>query len=243
MEMFFSQSQARVVQLHTKLNQCRKEDNTGQVYLDEIKSLSDEMAAAGKPLDTLDVISHILSSLDDEYDGFVAAITALIKVEKNVSLSDIYSHFMSYEARMESRKSGDGSSVNTVTRGGRGGGRGRLDHQDQYRDCRYEYDQRNNYERGSYDRNNYDQRNGGCGRYGGGHGNGGRNPQGNRPNYGPRTNDTCQICGKVGHIALNCWKRLQKNYRGPEKSVGAAYGFYGVDTNWYTDFGATDHIT
>jgi hypothetical protein len=49
------------------------------VYLDDIKGLSDGMAAAGKPLDNLDVISHILSGLDEEYDGFVAAITALIK--------------------------------------------------------------------------------------------------------------------------------------------------------------------
>jgi hypothetical protein len=91
MEMFASQSQARVVQLRTRLNQRRKENKSGQVYLDEIKGLSDEMAAAGKPLDNLDVISHILSGLDDEYDGFVAAITALIKAEKHVSLSDVYS--------------------------------------------------------------------------------------------------------------------------------------------------------
>jgi hypothetical protein len=79
MEIFASQSQARVVQLRTRLNQCRKEDKTGQAYLDEIKGLSDEMAAASKPLDNLDVISHILLGLDEEYDGFVAAITALIK--------------------------------------------------------------------------------------------------------------------------------------------------------------------
>jgi hypothetical protein len=102
-EMFASQSQARVVYLRTRLNQCRKEDKTGQAYLDEIKGLSDEMAAAGKPLDNLDVISHILSGLDEEYDGFVAAITALIKAEKTVSLSDVYSQFMSYDAWMESR--------------------------------------------------------------------------------------------------------------------------------------------
>jgi hypothetical protein len=241
-EMFASQSQARVVQLRTRLNQYRKENKTGQVYLDEIKGLYDEMAAAGKPLDNLDVISHILSGLDEEYDGFVAAITALIKTEKNVSLSDVYSQFMSYEARMESRKSIDGSSVNTATRGGRGGGRGRGDHQDQYRDRRYEYEQHNTYGHGGYDRN-YDQRNGSHGGYGGGRGNGGRNPQGNHPNYGPRTGETCQICGKVGHITVNYWKRHQKNYRGPEKSAGAAYGSYGVDTNWYTDSGATDYIT
>jgi hypothetical protein len=47
----------------------------------------------------------------------------------------------------------------------------------------------------------------------------------------------------IGHTALNCWKRHQKNYRGPEKSAGAAYGSYGVDTNSYTDSGATNHIT
>jgi hypothetical protein len=28
-----------------------------------------------------------------------------------------------------------------------------------------------------------------------------------------------------------------------EKSAGIAYGSYGVETNWYTDSGATDHIT
>jgi histone deacetylase 1/2 len=51
------------------------------------------------------------------------------------------------------------------------------------------------------------------------------------------------VCGKVGHIALNCWKRFQKNYHGPERTAGAAIGSYGIDTNWYADSGATDHIT
>jgi hypothetical protein len=31
----------------TRLNQCRKKNKSGQVYLDEIKGLSDEMVAAG----------------------------------------------------------------------------------------------------------------------------------------------------------------------------------------------------
>jgi hypothetical protein len=109
------------------------------------------MAAAGKPLDNLDVISYILTGLDDEYDGFVAAITALIKVNTNMSLSDVYSQFMLYEAQMESRKSGDGASVNTMTRGGHAGGRGRGKYQDQYRDHRAEYDQHGGYDRGGYE--------------------------------------------------------------------------------------------
>jgi hypothetical protein len=63
MEIFSSQSQARVVQLCTRFNQYRKENKLEQAYLDEINGLSDEMAATGRPLDNLDVISHILSGL------------------------------------------------------------------------------------------------------------------------------------------------------------------------------------
>jgi hypothetical protein len=53
------------------------------------------------------------------------------------------------------------------------------------------------------------------------------------------------VYAKVGHIALNYWKRFNKGYRGPDKSDGAIYGSYsyGVDTNWYIDTGATDHVT
>jgi hypothetical protein len=61
------------------------------LYLDEIKGLYDEMAAASKPLDNLVAISHILLGLDEEYDGFDVAITALIKENNNMSLSDVYS--------------------------------------------------------------------------------------------------------------------------------------------------------
>ncbi|XP_071678378.1 uncharacterized protein [Lolium perenne] len=87
-EMFAAQSESRIVHLRTRLNQCRKEDKTGQAYLDEIKGLADEMAAAGKPMDTVDVISYIIAGLDHEYDGFAAAINALLKAQKNVKLSE-----------------------------------------------------------------------------------------------------------------------------------------------------------
>jgi histone deacetylase 1/2 len=187
-------------------------------------------------LDTVDVISYIIAELDHEYDGFATAINALLKAQKIVKLSEVYSHFMSYESRMEGRNSGDGLSVNSATRGGRGGGRGRGGYQEQYREPeQYRGDQRSYEQRGS---SNY------RGGYRGGRGNGGRNPQGNRP-YGGRSDEICQVCGKTGHTALNCWKRFNKNYRGPEKSAGEAYGngSYGVDTNWYSDSGATDHVT
>jgi hypothetical protein len=94
-EMFLSQSKARVVQLRTQLNKAQKENKTAEVYFNHIKNLADEMAAAGKPLAEDDVISYVLAGLNDEaYNGFVAAITALIKADKYISLSDLYSQLL-----------------------------------------------------------------------------------------------------------------------------------------------------
>jgi hypothetical protein len=83
------------------------------------------MANAGKKLDDEDIISYILAGLDDRYDGFVAAITALIKAEKHVSLGDLYSQFVSYDSRIEGRNSdnesggfGPDPSANAAQRGG-----------------------------------------------------------------------------------------------------------------------------
>lgn len=55
----------------------------------------------------------------------------------------------------------------------------------------------------------------------------------------------CQICKKVGvHTASECWHRFDENFVPEDKSVNIAnYGEYGVDSNWYTDTGASDHVT
>jgi hypothetical protein len=52
-----------------------------------------------------------------------------------------------------------------------------------------------------------------------------------------------QLCGKKGHTVLKCLKQFDQNYTGEEKSVATASKSYDVDTSWYVDSGATDHIT
>jgi hypothetical protein len=84
---------------------------TGKAYFGRIKALADEMANAGQKLDEAQIISYILAGLDDQYDGFVAAITALIKAEKHVSLSDLYSQFLSCESRLEGRNPSNRSNT------------------------------------------------------------------------------------------------------------------------------------
>jgi histone deacetylase 1/2 len=82
------------------------------------------------------------------------------------------------------------------------------------------------------------RQNRGRGGRGRGRGNGGRcAADGERP--------TCQLCGKEGHTVLRCYKRFDSTFNGPteNKSASTATTSYGVDTNWYSDIGATDHIT
>ena len=53
----------------------------------------------------------------------------------------------------------------------------------------------------------------------------------------------CQVCFKKNHTAAECWHRFDENYVPDQHLVAAASYSYGVDTNWYTDTGATDHVT
>jgi histone deacetylase 1/2 len=54
----------------------------------------------------------------------------------------------------------------------------------------------------------------------------------------------CQLCGKEGHAIIKCFKRFNTSFSGPpQKSASSAITSYGLDSNWYLDSGATDHIT
>jgi hypothetical protein len=62
--------------------------------------------------------------------------------------------------------------------------------------------------------------------------------------YRERCSVKCQLCDKEGHTVHRCWKLFDPNYRGEEKSANAAGApSYGIDTAWYVDSAATDHVT
>jgi hypothetical protein len=44
-------------------------------------------------------------------------------------------------------------------------------------------------------------------------------------------------------MKLLCWYRYDESYQGTSKMAGSATTSYGVDTKWYVDSGASDHIT
>jgi len=59
----------------------------------------------------------------------------------------------------------------------------------------------------------------------------------------------CQICGKVGHLALDCYHRMDYAYQGkhpPTKLVAmatASNACFTQDQPWLADNAATDHVT
>jgi hypothetical protein len=53
----------------------------------------------------------------------------------------------------------------------------------------------------------------------------------------------CQICSKAGHKAIRYWYCMDDSYSEEPPSVNIATSSSKVDTDWYTDTGATDHIT
>lgn len=56
---------------------------------------------------------------------------------------------------------------------------------------------------------------------------------------------TCQLCGREGHTVIRCYKRFDASFQGAlEKSASAATtSSYNINTNCYTDSGASDHVT
>nr|AAV44026.1 hypothetical protein [Oryza sativa Japonica Group] len=85
----------------------------------------------------------------------------------------------------------------------------------------------------------------GRGRGGGNPGGGGGRdaPQGGRGGANNQEWPKCQLCGKLGHTVIKCYKRFDTSFTGEEKAANTATTSYGIDTNWYVDTGATDHIT
>jgi hypothetical protein len=96
---------------------------------------------------------------------------------------------------------------------------------------------------------------GGFGHGGYGRGNGGREASLNEGSRGGRfggrrggnikssdKHPLCQVCKKKEHTTDRCWHMFDEDYAPEERMVAAATSS-GTDNNWYTDSGATDHVT
>jgi hypothetical protein len=95
--MFASQPRARTIQLRTRFATTRKGDQSVAVYYNKMKGFTDEMDAAGKPLEDEDFISYVLASLDHDYNSFVENVAG----KMDISLGTLYSQLFAVEARLD----------------------------------------------------------------------------------------------------------------------------------------------
>lgn len=76
----------------------KKGNLTVAEFFGKMKSLADEIAASGKPLDEEDIVAYILNGLEDDYEPIV---TALVTRVEPLTVPDLYSQLLNFEHRLQ----------------------------------------------------------------------------------------------------------------------------------------------
>lgn len=118
-DMFSSQTRARAINVRLALTTTQKGTSSIAEYFGKMKSLGDEFAASGKPLDNDDMVAYIVNGLDEDYNSVVSALVTRVEP---ITVSDLYAQLLNFESRLELQRKGFYPSVNAVSKGGRGGG-------------------------------------------------------------------------------------------------------------------------
>jgi len=87
-------------------------------YFTKIKVLVDEMTSASKKLED-ELVSYILAGLDLEFNPVVSCVAAQVEP---ILVGELYTQLVNFEQRMELHGGRSSSSINMVTKGGRGNG-------------------------------------------------------------------------------------------------------------------------
>ncbi|PKU78985.1 Retrovirus-related Pol polyprotein from transposon TNT 1-94 [Dendrobium catenatum] len=207
-------NRSRVIQLKNELHQIRMADRTMQQYLDQIKKLVDNIAAAGSKVDTEDIVLYILNGLPASYNSFKTAIRTSLQP---ISLDDLYSLLSSEEINLQHQLLQDSQQPNSMA----------------LYSNRSNYRGRSNKFRGK----NYNSRSQQVDRQQ-------PSPENQTTARSQQNRPVCQICGKTGHTAGNCWHRQNLNYAPPTNSRALSAQQHLADTNdWILDSGASSHLT
>jgi hypothetical protein len=229
-KMFASRSKANVTHLRGALSNTKKLNMMADQYIGKMRGFATELITAGRTIEDDELVDLILNGLDEDYNGLVTTVNAMT----TYTVSELHDLISAHDQRQDMLSSGDGhkkfeSSANSANRG-----RGRRD----------VYNNKNHYHGHPNGRGGGGGRGGGRGRHPlqGARGRGrGRGGHGGPPKF---HETVCQICKKSGHSAHTCWWRYADNEEEEDDSYqGEVNAAYGVDTHWYTDTGATDHIT
>jgi hypothetical protein len=260
---FTSTSRANVLNLKIELHNLKKGSESVSSYLQKIKNTRDKLIAVGTLIDNEELLHIILKGLPREFGPFCSAIRTrnepvsfeeimvLLQTEEQSlaksfdSGKDLNSMAMFASATPNNRNTSSQSSFYVHSNQNRGRGRnnnhrgrgGRFSSNNQYPHS-------NAFTQGNaqFSNNQYPPSNA----FTQGNAQFSQNFQGKSESSRPM----CQICGKLGHQALDCYHRIDFAYQGrhpPTRLAAMASTSNASQTQagetWLTDTGATDHLT
>jgi len=120
-EAFASQTRARIVNVRIALATTKKGNSSAAEYFAKMKSLGDEMAAAGRHLDDDELVEYIITGLGEDFTSLVTALTARVEP---ISVGELYSQLLNFETRMDLTYGNSSGGSTNVASCGHGGNRG-----------------------------------------------------------------------------------------------------------------------
>nr|KYP31488.1 Retrovirus-related Pol polyprotein from transposon TNT 1-94 [Cajanus cajan] len=219
LEVYYAaRTRAVIKKLKLQLRMIKKDKGINE-YLLEIKKIVDSLAAVGPPISDEDHIDAILDGLPDEFDCFVTSITS--RLDPYI-VDEIEALLLAHEERSEKQKRSDTPLIHANTVSGpnqwqnpnQGRGRSAFNTREEFRGGRF-------HNRGG----NWNNR----GRFNAGRGNGRSNWNQTGQNNWNQNKSTCQICGKIGHIALNCYYRYNQEYQNHPQANNTQFQPSGYD--------------
>ncbi|PKU74383.1 Retrovirus-related Pol polyprotein from transposon TNT 1-94 [Dendrobium catenatum] len=207
---------SRVIQLKNELHNIKMNNSTMQQYLMQIKNQVDNIALSGSQIDTEDILIYILNGLPSTYNSFNTSIRTSLHP---IDLDTLYSLLCSEEITMqrEHQKEVGANLDNSAFYTSRTGlNRGNGSNHNF-----------NNQKLDSRSTSDYSSPS-----------------QPNQPTSKIAC-PTCQICGKPGHIALNCWHRNNPKYAPstpPNQRALLSQQTPASIKDWILDSGASSHL-
>jgi hypothetical protein len=234
-QIFTFESQARTLNLRLQLTTAKKGNLSISDYFCKIKQIIANLAAAGHSVSDSEFTASLFGGLGPEYDPFVTSVTTRVEP---LSMNNFFGHLLAHEARIAQHHQTDSlfPTANIATRSSNS-------HRGRSRTFPHSSGQAFRSRGRTHQLQAARSQSGPTGH----HSNIRPNNSMGSPRFSPHVDSRpiCQVCGKMGHSALNCYHRFDQAYQaaGPNLTAYTATSSYSRGLNWYPDTGATNHVT
>ncbi|KAJ0035239.1 hypothetical protein Pint_26024 [Pistacia integerrima] len=216
---FSSPSRSRIALLRRQLQTITQGNWSCSEFMEEAKNLVDQLAAAVKTTDDQDLISFLLGGLRPAFTPFITTFNFACR-DKTLSFDDFQAEILSFETLIEAQHNSAPDQHYAFAANQKG---------------KAPFFPRKSKQQSTTPKPLLPHK---------GH----QDSPTTRPNQQAYDRPTCQICGKRGHVALDCYHRFDFSFQGrlppADLAAMAVEANNSYDQNvWYADSGANAHIS